>query len=117
MSCISFAHRPIARIGEFAAAVARLDVEDTPKVGIDRLQAPEAAAGQSGEFETSLGYRRPRAQNSGSDRRCAPARMGGTHYRCFDDAGMLTQHVFDFGRIDILAPRYDEICGTTYDLV
>src|SRR5665213_4212982 len=55
MSCISFAHRPIARIGEFAAAVARLDVEDTPKVGIDRLQAPEAAAGQSGEFETSLG--------------------------------------------------------------
>src|ERR1700694_49759 len=48
------AHGLIARIGDVAAGVARLDLADAPQLLEDRLEAPEAAAGESSELHQGV---------------------------------------------------------------
>src|SRR4051812_11557902 len=57
-------------------------------------------------------FRRTRFQNYEGARRFTPLGVWTSHYCCLKHSRMAVEHVFDFDRRDILAPRDDNVLGT-----
>lgn len=50
-------------------------------------------------------------QEAGLARRLTPIERGKAHHRCFANAGMRVQDVFDLGRTEVLVPADDHALG------